>query len=156
MYVQRSNIRSTKKSPLNKNMDTEISTPSLMHSVSKNKESYYVISSNNTIIDMLTASLPSFFSSYKETPGLHNHCTHVYCQSITGKIDTDQIGRFFVLSVSSNNYLLILFDLDINSIFIEPITNCTKHSIKIVYAKTLKILKNRLLQPQLHILENED
>ena len=43
MHEQRSNIYSTKKAPLNKNMDTNISTPSPIHNISKNKESYEVI-----------------------------------------------------------------------------------------------------------------
>ena len=54
-----------------------------------------------------------------------------------------------------NNYLLILFNFYRNPIFAEPITNYTKHSIKNAYANILKILTNRGLKPQLHILENE-
>ena len=104
---------------------------------------------------MLTASSLSLFSSYKETPGLCTHHTYVYFQSITGKIGTDQTGQFFVPSVSSNNYLLILFDFDRNYIFDGPIPNRTKHSIKNAYANILKIITNRELKPQLHRLDNE-
>ena len=76
-------------------------------------------------------------------------------KSITGKIGTDQTGRFVVPSVSINNYLLILFGININYIFAKPIPNRTKHSIKNAYAKILKILKNIGLKPQLHRSENE-
>ena len=86
---------------------------------------------------------------------MRTHHTYVYCQSITGKVGTDQTGRFVVPSFSGNNYLLILFDIDINYILLEPIPNCTKHSIKNTYAKILKINKNRGFKPQLNRLENE-
>ena len=63
MYTQQLNISSTKKAPPNKNIDTTISTPSPIHSISKNKESYYVISRKNTVTDTLTPSSSSFLSS---------------------------------------------------------------------------------------------
>ena len=63
--------------------------------------------------------------------------------------------RGLVPSVSGNNYLLILFYIDRNSIFSKLILNRTKHSIKNSYANILKILKNRGLKPQFHILKNE-
>ena len=131
-------------------MDTTISTPSAIYSISKNKKYFDVISSDNTVIDILTTSPSSFFSPYKETPGLRNHHTYVDYLSITGKIGTDQTGQFIVPSVRGNNYLLIVFHLDSNSIFSELIPNCTKYSNKISYANILKILKSRELKPQLY------
>ena len=153
MHAQQSNIRSTKKAPLNKNMDTTFSTPSPIHRISKNKELYYVISSNNTVTDTFTPYLSQFFPSYKETPGFRTRHTYVDCQPITGKIGTDKTGRFFVPSVSANNYLVILFDFESNSIFSKLIPNRTKHSIKNAYANILRILKNKGLKPQWHRLE---
>ena len=155
MHAQQSKICSTKKVHINKNMENTISTPSPIHSISKNKESCDIISSNNTVTDTLTPSSSSFFSSYKETPGLSTHHTYADYQSITDKIGTDQTGRFFVPSISRKNYFLIIFDFDRNYIFAELLTNCTKHSIKNAYANILKILKNRGIKPQLHRLENE-
>ena len=154
MHAQKSNIHSTKKAPLKTNMDTTISTHSPIHSISKNKESYDVISSDNTVTATLTPSSSLFLSSYKETPVFCTHHTYVDCQSITGKIGTDKTGRLVVPSVSGNNYLLILFDFDSNSIFSKTIPNRTKHSIKNSYTNILKILTNRGLKPQLHRLEN--
>ena len=136
-------------------MDTTIPTPNPIHSISKNKESYDDISSYNTVIDTPTASSSSFLASCKETPGLCNHHSYVDCQYNTGKIGTDQTGLFVVSSVSGNNYLLILFYLDINSIFAKPILNRTKHSIKNDYVNILKILKKRGIKPQLNRLDNE-
>ena len=141
MHAQISNIRPTKHYPLNKNMDTTISTPIPINSIYKKKESDDVISSENTVTDTLTPSLSPFLSSYKEIPGLHTHHTYVDCQSITGKIGTDQKSRFAVPSFSGNNYLLILFDFDNNSIFSKPIPNRTKHSSKNAHANILKYLQ---------------
>ena len=122
-------------------METNIPTPNPIHIISKNEESYDDVSNDNTVTDTHTASSPSFLSTYKETQGLCTHHSYVDCQYITGEIGTDKIGRFVVPSVSSNNYLLILFDLDINSIFAKPILNRTKHSIKKAYANIFNILK---------------
>ena len=130
MHAQQSNISSTKKAPLNKNMDTTISTPSPIHCISKNKESYDVISSNNKVTDTTNASSPSSFSSYKKTLGFFTNHTYIGCQYITDNIGTDQTGRFVVPSFRGNNYLLILFYLDRNSISSEPIPNLTKKFIK--------------------------
>ena len=91
---------------------------------------------------MPTASSLSFWSSCKEIPGLHPHSSYAYFQSNAGKIGTDQTGWFIVPPVSGSNYLLILLDLDSNSIFFKPILNRTKHSIKMhmptssIYSKT--------------------
>ena len=136
-------------------MNTSIPTPNLIHSIYKGEESYDDISSNNTVTDTPTASSLSFFSSYKETPDHCTHHTYVDCQSITGKIGTDKTGQFVIPSASGNNYLLILFDLDSNSICAEPIPNLTKNSIKNAYSNILNILKNREPKSQLHILDNK-
>ena len=68
------------------------------------------MSSDKKVTDKLTPYSSELFASYKETPGLRTCHTYVCCQSITGKIGTDQTGRFFVPSVSGNNYLLIAAD----------------------------------------------
>ena len=95
------------------------------------------------------------FLSCKETPGFLTHHTYIDCQTTTGKKIIDHKGQFIVPPVSEKKYPLILFDLDRNFIFAEPIPNRTKHSIKRAYANILKILQNRGLKPQLHILDNE-
>ena len=65
MHTHQYDIRSNKKAPFNKNLDTTIPKPNCIHSISKNEESYDDISSDNTAIDIPTASSPSFFSPYK-------------------------------------------------------------------------------------------
>ena len=102
-------------------MDTTVPTTRPIHSISKNKESHDDISYNNTVIDTLAASSPSLLSSYKETSVFCTHHTYFDCQSITGKIGTDKTCQLLVPSVSGNNYLLIIFYHDSNSIFAKTI-----------------------------------
>ena len=110
----------------------------------------------NTVTVTRTASFPSFFPSYKETPGLRNHHTYVDCQPIPSKKVTGKTVRFFVPSVSGKNYHFILFNVDSSFIFAEPMPIHTKKSIKNYYDNILKKIKNRGLKLQLHILDNED
>ena len=86
---------------------------------------------------------------------MRTHHTYVDFQFITSKIGTYQTDWFIVPSFSGNNYLLILFDIDINSILSLLITNRIKHFINNAYANILKILKNGGLKHQLHILDNK-
>ena len=95
------------------------------------------------------------FSSYKEPLGLCNNNNYVDCQPITRKIGTYQTGRFVIPSVRDNNYIIIIFDLESNSIFADPTPNRTKQYIKNSYVNILKILKNIGLKLQLYRLENE-
>ena len=104
---------------------------------------------------MPKTSSSSFLSSWKQTPGLYTHHTYVDFRSITNKFRTDQTDQLFLQSVSGNNYLLVLFDLDRNYIFAEPKPNHTKHSIKNASANSRKIIKNRGLKSQLNRLDNE-
>ena len=68
---------------------------------------------------------------------------------------TDKTCQLVVPSTSGNNYLLILFDLDINFIFAKTIPNRNKHYIKNSNANILKIHKNRGLKPQFHRLDKK-
>ena len=128
-------------------MDNTIPKPNPINNITKNKDSYDDISSDNTVTYTPTTSLLLFLSSYKETPGLHTDNTYIDFKSITGKIGTDQTGRFAVPYISGNNYLLILFDIERNSIFDKLIPNHTKNSNNNAYANTLNIIKNRELKP---------
>ena len=120
-------------------MDTTIPTPILIQIINKNKESFDDIFCNNTVTDTLTDFSQTLLSSYKETPGFFTHHTYVDFQSITVKIVTDKVDKLVVPSISGNNYLLILFDIDRSSVFSRTIPNRNKHYIKNIYANILKI-----------------
>ena len=95
------------------------------------------------------------FISCKETPGLCNHNMYIDCQAITVKIGTDKTVWLVITSVSGNDYLFIIFDLDSNFILEELMPSRTKQSIKNIYADIIKIPKNRGLKPKLLVLDNK-
>jgi hypothetical protein len=73
----------------------------------------------------------------------------------TGQIYTDQTGRFPVPSSNGNNYLMILYDYDSNSILAEPMRTRTGKSILLAFEKLQTRLTTAGLTPQLHHLDNE-
>ena len=75
-------------------------------------------------------------NSPKDTPDIDNdvfpehseksHDCYVAVHNLettTGKIYTDQTGKFPCTSASGNNYIMILYDYDSNAILMEPIRN---------------------------------
>jgi hypothetical protein len=72
-----------------------------------------------------------------------------------GQVYSDQTGRFIIPSSSGNNYIMIVYDFDSNSIFAQPFKNRTAACILDAY----KILHEHLLQaglkPRLQRLDNE-
>ena len=84
-----------------------------------------------------------------------HHCFAAVCEPTTGQIHTDQTGRFIVASSTGNNYILVLYDYDSNSILVEPMRNRTGQCI----LSAFKVLHARLvaagLRPNLQRLDNE-
>jgi len=71
---------------------------------------------------------------YWPTPEPNNekthHCFAAYTDDpTTGKIFTDQTGRFVIPSSTGNTQIFILYDYDSNSIHAEPIKNHTAPKI---------------------------
>jgi Reverse transcriptase (RNA-dependent DNA polymerase) len=85
---------------------------------------------------------------------LAHHCFAAMFEP-TGQIYTDQTGRFVTPSSTGNNYLMVLYDYDSNSILAEPTKNKTAEAILAAY----KTLHARLcaagLRPKLQRLDNE-
>jgi hypothetical protein len=86
--------------------------------------------------------------------GVRTHFCYVNTVN-TGQIYTDQTGRFITPSTTGNNYIMILYDYDSNSIFAQPYANKTSKCLLDAYKK----LHNRLviggLRPKLQRLDNE-
>jgi hypothetical protein len=66
-----------------------------------------------------------------------------------GQIYTNQTGRFVQASSNGNNYLLILYDYDSNSILAEPIKTWTGQAILAAYKIIHTRLCNAGLRPKL-------
>ena len=73
----------------------------------------------------------------------------------TGKIYTDQTGRFPQQSSQGNNYLMVLYDYDSNAILVEPIKNRTQNELLRAYKQLHQMLTKRGFQPRLQLLDNE-
>ena len=74
---------------------------------------------------------------------------------LSGKIYTDQTGRFTVTSSRGNKYILVAYHFDYNIIHAEPLKTRSGLDLTTVYQKLHSLLTNRGLQPHLHILDNE-
>ena len=73
----------------------------------------------------------------------------------TGKIATDQTGRFPTTSSRGSTYVFILYCYDSNAILAEPIKSRSQHEILQAYKKLHQELTTRGHRPQLQRLDNE-
>ena len=84
-----------------------------------------------------------------------HHCFAAVFEPAAGQIHTDQTGRFVIASNTGNNYILVLYDYDSNSVLVEPMLNRTSACILAAFT----VLHTRLvaagLRPQLQRLDNE-
>jgi hypothetical protein len=77
-------------------------------------------------------------------------------KQVTGKMYSDQTGKFLAPSATGSNYVMIFYCYDSNSINAEPIKNRTAGKLKRAYSSTIvELLKSRGLHPKLQILDNE-
>ena len=74
---------------------------------------------------------------------------------IQNKIYTDLTGRFPVTSIKGYEYIMVAFEADSNHIMAEPMKPRKASELTTVYAKILKMLTSRGLNPKLHILDNK-
>jgi hypothetical protein len=102
------------------------------------------------------SDLPNFPTS---DPG--NARTH-FCYAavvdpaeVSGQIYSDQTGKFVVASSAGNNYVLVVYDYDSNSILVEPMRSrtgpCILAAFQVIHAR----LVAAGLRPQLQRLDNE-
>ena len=68
---------------------------------------------------------------------------------------TDQTGRFPVRSYRGNQYIMVLIELDGNSILVEAMQNRTSGEMIRAYQTLVDRLKECGIKPKLHILDNE-
>ena len=80
-----------------------------------------------------------------------------YLQTIefTGKVSTDQTGRFPVTSSRGSKYLMVLYDHDSNAILSEPLTSRNKRKLIRAIHVLRAYLSDRGLTPQYQMLDNE-
>jgi hypothetical protein len=89
-------------------------------------------------------------------PGVDGCSYAIYSAVVepTGKIYSDQTGRFVSPSSGSNNYTMVIYDYDSNRIFVQPFRKtpkCILEAYNIVHAHLVLIG----LRPELQRLDNE-
>jgi hypothetical protein len=88
-------------------------------------------------------------------PQRTNNIMVSYFNVPTGKIFTDQTGRFPEQSTRGNNYVFVLYDYDSNAILATPIKNRTSTSLVNAFNELTDQLISKGLTPQFQILDNE-
>ena len=80
-----------------------------------------------------------------------------YLQTVdfTGKVSTDQTGRFTVTSSRGSKYLMVLYVHDSNAILAEPLNSCSKCELIRATRVLHSYLSARGLTPQYQMLDNE-
>ena len=68
-------------------------------------------------------------------------------EDVTGKIYTDQTGRFPVTSTRGNKYILVAYDYNSNIIHAEPLKTRTGPDLLAAYIKIQSLLEQRGLKP---------
>ena len=96
-------------------------------------------------------------SAFPHSPSTHQKTNDVYTTviPITGKVYSDQTGKFPVTSSKGNAYLFVLYDFDSNYIAAEPIKNRTATSILEACQLCHERLTRAGLKPTFQILDNE-
>jgi hypothetical protein len=81
----------------------------------------------------------------------------VYCEALelTGKISTDQTGRFPTTSSRGNKYLMVLYDHDSNAILSEPLKSRSASELVRATTSLHRYLSKRGLKPTFQVLDNE-
>ena len=80
-----------------------------------------------------------------------------YLQTVkfTGKVSTDQTGRFTVTSSCCSKYLMVLYNHSSNTTLAEPLTSRSKRKLIRANRVLQSYLSARSLTPQYQMLDNE-
>ncbi|KAI2502231.1 hypothetical protein MHU86_12203 [Fragilaria crotonensis] len=84
-----------------------------------------------------------------------HHCYTAIVDAASGQIYSDQTGKFIVASSTGNNYILVVYDYDSNSILVEPMRSRTGPCILAAFTVIHARLVAAGLRPQLQRLDNE-
>ena len=100
---------------------------------------------------ILTTTLPPDLGE----PQIISHKVFLRNVKLTGKISTDQTGRFPMTSIRGNNNIMLLFDHDRNAILVEPLKSCSAQELGRAYKVLHAHLCDRGLRPLFQMLDNE-
>ena len=81
----------------------------------------------------------------------------VYCKvyELKETIYSDQTGKFPTRSSRGNSYIMVMIEIDSNSILVEAMKNRTDSEMQRAYNHLLSRLKKKGFTPRKHVLDNE-
>ena len=88
-------------------------------------------------------------------PATRTNIVFTSFQEPTGKVFSDQTGKFVCPSKSGNKYIFILYDYDSNAIHARAIPSRTKKQLVKAYQSVVQELTTRGFKPKLANLDNE-
>ena len=88
-------------------------------------------------------------------PPVRTHLVYLIVLELTGKVLSDQTGRFPVISNRGMKYIFLLYDYNSSTILAEPIKFRSATYILATYTKLHDILKACILKPLLDRLDNK-
>ena len=74
---------------------------------------------------------------------------------LTGKVYSDQTGRFSVISSKGNRYVMVVYDHDSNAILAEALKSRASNKHLQAMQKIHDFLNQHRIKPKLHIMDNE-
>ena len=83
------------------------------------------------------------------------NCAYLPLVTITGKVATDQTGRFPQTSSLGNKYVMVMFVQDANAILGEAIKDRTEHALIHATQHLHERITAAGLHPSYHVLDNE-
>ena len=76
-------------------------------------------------------------------PGKWTNNVYAVCVSATGKIFTDQTGRFPHTSTAGNKDMLVLYDYDSNFVYVEAMPSRSGYQVLLTYQRDHAIVLTR-------------
>ena len=89
------------------------------------------------------------------TTEVRHHEFFIKTVELSGKIYSDQTGRFPLTSSNGNRYVMVVYDNDSNSILVEPLKSRSAEHLLAATAKMHIFLRERVIHPKIHIMDNE-
>jgi hypothetical protein len=111
---------------------------------------------HQTRANIQSTKQPPSNSDSSSTPiHVRTHEIFVDIHPATGKVQSDQTGRFTTTSTSGNSYLMVIYGYDSNFIHVEPLKSRSGPCILTAYKTAHHLFTSRGFQPRLQRLDNE-
>ena len=90
-----------------------------------------------------------------EDVGVQANMLRIKILTISGKISSDHTGQLPVTSRRGGKYIMFMADYESDTILVELLISCARIDLIRAVTKLYEHLKERGLQPHLHMIHNE-